>query len=321
LIIAGSILSVISLGTIAIVYGVSGFYLNKVDRQDILDGVPQAEAEAGKPMNFLLLGSDSREGEETQSLDETGSRSDVIMLVHIKADLSGAFIMSIPRDSYVNIPAGGDWGGGQDKITHALMYGGANLAARTVYDLTQVPLTGAILVNFDGIQNIVRALDGVNVCTPVAYESSFTHRWFDVGCYDLTPEEAEFWARERYNVPGGDLGRIKNQQQVITGIMEKASTTGVMTNPTKLNDLISAIAASLTVDQNLDLRDLAFRLKDINPANVKFATVPHSGTGLVGDASMVFLDMPGANALFAAIRDGTTDEWLAAHPQADIASL
>jgi LCP family protein required for cell wall assembly len=235
--------------------------------------------------------------------------------------MSGAFVLSIPRDSYVNIPAGGDWNGGQDKITHALMYGGANLAARTVYDLTQIPLTGAILVNFDGIRNIVQALGGINVCTPVAYESSFTHRWFDVGCYDLTPDEAEFWARERFNLPGGDLGRIKNQQQVIKGIMQKATTTGVLTNPTKLNDLLNAVAASLTVDQNLDLRDLAFRLKDINPANVKFATVPHTGTGMVGDASVVFLDIPAANSLFAAIRDEKTDEWLAAHPQSEIASL
>jgi LCP family protein required for cell wall assembly len=323
MVISGAVLAVISLGTLAIVYGVSGFYLNKVDREDILDGVPQAPVGENQAMTFLLLGSDSRDGQDVQSLGETGYRSDVIMLVHVKADRSGAFIVSIPRDSYVNIPAGGEWGGGQDKITHAMMYGGANLTARTVYDLTQVPLTGAMVVNFNGMQNMVSAVGGVNVCTPVAYESSFTHRWFDVGCYDLTPEEAEFWARERYNLPGADFGRIKNQQEIIKGLMKKVTSTGMLADPGGFNSLLTAAAESLTVDQSLDLRDLAFRLKDINPANVKFATAPHTGTGMVGDQSVVFLDVPAVNELFTAVREEKTDEWIAAHPesQAEIASF
>jgi LCP family protein required for cell wall assembly len=242
------------------------------------------------------------------------------MLVHIKADLSGALIVSFPRDSYVDIPAFGDWGGGKDKITHAMMYGGANLTAKTVYNLTQVPLNGAILVNFDGIQNMVAAVGGVNACTPEGFTSSFNHVWYPAGCHDLTPEEAEFWARERMAMTGGDFGRIQNQQRIIEGLMKKATSSGTLTDPGKLNNLLDAVARSLTVDQNMDLRDLAFRLKDINTANVRFATVPHTGMGQIDGKSMVFLDMPGANELFAAVRDERTDQWLGAHPQPEIAT-
>jgi anionic cell wall polymer biosynthesis LytR-Cps2A-Psr (LCP) family protein len=64
------------------------------------------------------------------------------MIVHINKGRSGAFIVSIPRDSYVDVPAGGDWRGGKNKINAALAFGGANLAAKTVYNLTKVPLNG-----------------------------------------------------------------------------------------------------------------------------------------------------------------------------------
>jgi anionic cell wall polymer biosynthesis LytR-Cps2A-Psr (LCP) family protein len=80
--------------------------------------------------------------------------------------------------------------------------------------------------------------------------------------------------RQRKNVPGGDFGRIKNQQNVIKGLMKKVTTTGVLTNPLTLDRLITTAAESLTVDKGMNLRDLAFALKGIDPANVKFATVP-----------------------------------------------
>src|SRR4029434_2911593 len=94
-------------------------------------GVPKppepAAGEVGTGMNFLVLGSDSRSGQDTESIDQTGSRSDPIMGVHVKGDGTGAFIVSIPRDSYVNVPAGGGWPGGMNKINAALAFGGAHL--------------------------------------------------------------------------------------------------------------------------------------------------------------------------------------------------
>jgi LCP family protein required for cell wall assembly len=314
---------VLSGGAFAIIEGLSGYYIDKVDTEDILGDIPAPAAD--EPMNFLVLGSDSRSGEEMQSLDETGSRSDVIMIVHIKRDLSGAFVASIPRDSYVEIPAGGDWGGGMNKINAALAYGGASLTAQTVYNIAQIPFSGAMLINFDGVQNMVEAVGGINACTAEPFQSSFNQVWYDVGCHDLTPEEAEFWTRERYNLQGADLGRIKKQQEVITGLLKKVKTTGVLTDVGKMDAFLTAVAGALTVDQNMDLRELAFKLRGMNPDNVQFATAPVLGTETITiggeDASIVNLDMPGTRDLFNAILNDTTDQWLAAHPQADIPTL
>src|SRR5262249_21594090 len=140
MVIVGGVLLVISGGSLVLVYGLSSHYEGKVAREDILNGVPGADGNASGSvgMNFLVLGTDARSDSDTESLDETGNRSDTIMLVHVKADKSGAFIVSIPRDSYVDIPAAGDWKGGKNKINAALSFGGANLAAKTIYNLTQV---------------------------------------------------------------------------------------------------------------------------------------------------------------------------------------
>jgi LCP family protein required for cell wall assembly len=331
LIAVGVVLLGIAAGGLVLVNGFTARYVSRVERQDILEGVPQVEpgapdapgapAETRESMNFLVLGSDSRARQGRQGLDETGSRSDTIMIVHVNQERTGAFVVSIPRDSYVDIPTGGNWRGGKNKINSALSFGGANLAARTVYNLTHVPFNGAVIVNFDGVKRMVAAVGGVNVCTPFAVQSSFSTRYWGVGCHDMTPEEAEEFMRQRKNVPGGDFGRIKNQQNVIKGLMKKVTSTGVLVNPITLDKLITTAAESLTVDKNMDLRSLVFALKGIDPANVKFATAPAIGTMTTEVGSSVQLDMPGVAQLFQAVRDDTTDEWLAAHPQPDVASF
>jgi LCP family protein required for cell wall assembly len=288
LLIVGAVLMVISGGSLALLYGLSSHYDSKVARDDIL-----AE----------------------------GSRSDTIMLLHVNKERTGAFIFSIPRDSYVDIPASGNWRGGKNKINASLAFGGASLAAKTVYDLTKIPLNGAIIINFNGIQNMVRAVGGVNVCTPFSVRSEFTSRVWAKGCHDMSPDEVEDFVRQRKSVPGGDLGRIKSQQNVIKGLMKKVKTTGVLTNPGRLDDLITAAAESLTVDKNLNLRDLAFSLKGIDPSNVKFATTPIVGTMQTEFGSSIELDMPAAQQLFTAVLEDKADAWLAAHPQPEVASL
>jgi LCP family protein required for cell wall assembly len=327
LLIAGGILVVISAGTLALVYGLSSRYEDKVGRDDILNGVPQA-GDGDHGTNYLVLGSDSRERQSTQSLDETGSRSDTILIVHIKQDLSGAFIASIPRDSYVDIPEGGDWNGGKEKINAAFAYGGANLAAKTIYNLTQIPVNGAMIVNFAGVVNMVDAVGGVHVCVPYDVPNFFQDDFpqyangWGQGCHDMRGEEAEVFMRQRHDVPGGDLGRIKSQQLVMKALASKATSAGVLTNPGKLDSLLVTAAKSLTVDQNMNLKDLAFALKGIKPDNISFATAPVTGLETIdGVGSTVQLDMPGTQELFKAVLDDKTDEWLAAHPQPEVASI
>ncbi len=324
LVITGATLMVVSVGTYAAFIGLVNRYEDKVERQDILEGVPMPQVAPGAqnaPMNFLMLGSDSRDEESTEQADSTGSRSDTIMIVHIDKDRRGAFIVSIPRDSSVNVPAGGRWRGGKNKVNAAFSFGGANLTAKTVYELSNVPLNGAVIVNFAGVHAMISAVGGVHVCIPYTVKSSFTSKVWEKGCHDMGPEEAEEFMRQRKGTPGGDLGRIKNQQHVLKALADKATQAGMLTNPVKLDRLLTTTAESLTIDKNMNIRDLAFALKGIDSSNIKFATVPIRGTITTDAGSSVELDDIGAQELFAAIREDRTDAWLAAHPQPDVARL
>jgi LCP family protein required for cell wall assembly len=323
LVITGLVLMVASGGSLVLVASLMDRYESKVGRENILEGVPAPQGVGGgpAPMNFLVLGSDSRADGATAALDETGSRSDTIMIVHVDKDRKSAFIASIPRDSYVNVPAGGDWQGGKNKINAAMAYGGANLTARTIYELTKIPLNGAMIVNFSGVHAMVGAVGSVHVCVPYTVRSSFSPKVWEKGCHDMGPLDAEEFMRQRMGTPGGDLGRIKNQQLVIKALANKIKAGGILTNPTKLDRLLTTATKALTVDKNLNIRDLVFALKDIDPDNIKFATTPVVGTMNTDAGSSVQLDAAGAEELFAAIREDRTDPWLAAHPQPEVPSI
>ncbi len=326
LLILGCLLLLLSAGTLTLIYGLSSRYESKVTRDDhILDGVPQAQAASDGPLNYLVLGTDSRDAGDSQGLDSTGTRSDTILLVHIAKGLNSAFIVSIPRDSYVDVPAGGSWKGGKNKINAALSFGGANLAAKTIYALTKVPLNGAMIINFAGVQNMVNAVGGVHVCPPYDVPNYFKSDypqynagWKKGKCYDMMGEEAEVFLRQRHDVPGGDFGRMRSQQLVMQALAQKATSAGIIANPAKLDKLLVTAAQNLTVDKNLDLRSLAFQLKAIPPSNIQYATAPHTSIATTAAGSSVILDMPGCAELFQAVVNDSTAQWLAAHPQKDI---
>ena len=295
-------------------------YEDKVARDDILSEVPKVDPggrwDSG-PLNFLVLGSDSRADGAAPIDDPDGSRSDTIMVVHINADHKGAFIFSIPRDSYVNVPAGGAWKGGNNKINAAFAFGGAKLAAKTVYELTKIPLDGAMIVNFGGIHSMVREVGTVHVCIPYRVRSLHTDRVWSEGCHDMGPDETEDFMRQRMSVPGGDFGRIHDQQLVVKALADRITEQGLIQNPLRLDRLIVTAAESVTVDKDTNLRDLILAMKDIKPDNIKFATTPYTGTFTSPAGSSVRLDLPEAQKLFQAVVDDKTTEWLAAHPQKD----
>ena len=316
--IVGVLVLVCSGTVVALAFGLIHRYESKVAREDILGDLPKASVPLGTdtaPMNFLVLGSDSRAAADADINDPDGSRSDTIMVVHINAAHNGAFIFSIPRDSYVNVPAGGNWKGGLNKINAAFAFGGAKLAAKTVYDLTKIPLDTAMIVNFGGIHRMIEAVGSVNVCIPYTVSSIHTGRVWTAGCHDMGPDETEDFMRQRKSVPGGDFGRIHDQQLVVMALAQKIASEGLLTNPIQLDSLISTAAESLTVDKSTNLRDLILALKNIRPANLTFATVPYTGTFTTPAGSSVKLDVDGCNTLFQAVLDDKTDAWLATHPQ------
>ncbi|PWR14311.1 transcriptional regulator [Micromonospora sicca] len=295
-----------------------GRYEGKTHHEDILGPIAAPKDEQrwkSGPLDLLLLGSDSREGEPDEGRFG-GQRSDTIMLVHLSKNLDRATIVSIPRDSYVYVPPAKGWNGGMNKLNAAFAFGGAPHAAKTITQLTGVKFDGAMIANFASIHKMVEAVDGVRVCIPYTVRSTFSDKVWEKGCHQLDGAAAEEFMRQRKAVPGGDFGRIHDQQLVVKAITEKVAAEGMLQNPLRLDELLVTAADALTIDRSLDLRELALVARDIRPANIKFATVPYTSASLKTHAgSAVKLDDAKAKEMFAAVRDDTIQEWLAAHPQ------
>lgn len=299
-------------------------YDHKVSRADLLPEPVAADGGAAQreqnwksgPLNLLLLGSDSR-AEEPGGVSPIGERSDTIMLVHIARDRNSAAIVSIPRDSYVNVPAGGSWKGGKNKINAAFSFGGAKLAATTVRQLTGVPLDGAMIADFASIHTMVDAVDGVTVCLPYLVRSTFSDKEWSTGCHFMRGDEAEELMRQRYEVPGGDFGRMYNQQLVVKAVIDRLSKGDLLSNPLKFDNLVVTAAGALTVDRSLDLPELAQAVRNIRPRNITYATVPFTRADLATPAgTAVQLDTRKSAEMFAAIKADTIGQWLARNPQA-----
>ncbi|MFF0155392.1 LCP family protein [Micromonospora sp. NPDC005203] len=314
-----ALFGVLCAGLVTVGFGLKHRYESRVQREDILGpgAGPHDERrwEAG-PLNLLLLGSDSRDGEPDQAL-YPGQRSDTIMLVHVNAARDAATVVSIPRDSYVDVPAAGQtWAGGPNKINAAFAFGGAALAAETVAKLSGLPLDGVLVANFAAVRKLVDAVEGITVCLPYPVKSSDTGVAWPAGCHDLDGKAADDLVRQRHGVPGGDFGRIYDQQLVVRALADRVTTTSLLTNPTRLDRVLTTAAESLIVDRDLDLAGLARALRRVKPETVQFVTVPFSDPNLQTPAgSAVRLDEVRAPALFTALREDRVAQWLAANPQ------
>jgi LCP family protein required for cell wall assembly len=299
-----------------------GLYLRsvegKVDRVDAFTQVPEAsrpqkDAAAGKSMNFLLLGSDTRDPDNLG-----GSRSDTIIILHLNKDQTAAQLISIPRDTWVYIPksANGQHGDTNSKINAAYAWGGIPLMVQTVENYTGVRLDHVALVDFAGFKEIIDALGGVDIYVDQAFTSRHSLnpdgiRHFNQGMQHMDGAMALDYSRERYAFANGDFTRIQHQQQMIKAVLDKAASGGLLTNPGRLNSFIHATTKAVQVDQTLSLINLASDLRNLRSNNLTFFTSPSKGTGKVGDQSVVFADTTKAKQLFTAVRDDNVPAILA----------
>jgi len=292
----------------------AGLYVRSIDKsvsrisafaQVPAQNRPPKAAVAGDALNFLVLGSDTRDPENTG-----GSRSDTIILLHIPRGHGSAQLISIPRDTWVHIPRSKDGrhGNVDAKINAAYAWGGPALTVQTIEAYTGVRIDHVVMVDFAGFKQIVDALGGVSIDVPVAFTSTHSLnansiRRFNQGPQVMDGAAALDYARERYAFKDGDFARIQHQQQVIKAIMSKAASGGILTNPGRLNAFLHATAKSVAVDDTLDIFSTASDLRHLRGDNVTFYTSPSAGTGNVGDQSVVFPNRAKATVLFTAVRD------------------
>ncbi|SOE00378.1 LCP family protein [Blastococcus haudaquaticus] len=305
----------VSLGVLALVLALVGGgglwflterYAGNIDRVgDVFEGLDEEarpapatpEAPAGEePVTFLLVGSDTRA--ELQPGETPDGRSDAIMLARFTADRQHAQLISIPRDSWVDIP-----GHGRNKINASYAFGGPTLLIQTVEQLTKVRVDHYVTIDFDGLIQVTDDLGGVDVV--VAETTSNGPYTFPAGTNHLNGDQARWYLGQRYDLPGGDFDRVKRQQQYLQSMFGKLFSSGTFTDPGRLDSALLAVTSAVTVDDTLgngDLLALAYSLRNVTPDSINFFTAPVLGTGMEGPASVVYLDAVAGERMWTYLR-------------------
>ncbi|MFJ2948495.1 LCP family protein [Streptomyces sp. NPDC087226] len=267
-----------------------------------------------EPLNILVLGSDSRSGEENQALgggDSGGARSDTAMVVHLDAGRTGATVVSIPRDTLVDRPSCPLEDGESTRAASGVMFntayevGGPVCAVKTVETLTDVRMDHYIEIDFSGFARLVNALGGVTVTTEEDIDDDRSHLTLDAGTHHLDGEDALALARTRYGIgDGSDLGRIPLQHQLVKALLEQVARQNLLTSPTRLYDVADTVTGSLTTDTGLDslpeLTRLAQSLGGLSSDHVTTLTLPV--VPALADPNRVVADEPEAGELWASLR-------------------
>jgi LCP family protein required for cell wall assembly len=277
---------------------------------------PQAE-------NIMVIGSDSRQGlSQAYGSGLVTDQSDTLMIIHIPADRKWAEVMSIPRDSWVNIPAC-EMGDGQlsaptqYKINEAFALGnldgnhtelGIACTVKTVEQDTGIYINHFIAVNFTGFENMVAALGGVYECNPTAINDPNSNLHLPAGTHLLTPAQALGYVRARYTLgDGSDLERIGRQQAFMSSLVSRVKSE--LLDPIAIYQFLDATTKSLTIDSQLGgitgLYNLGESLRGIPSGKIAFFTIPNFPRGEVvpGDTANVLWTQPEDDQIFASFRD------------------
>ena len=273
-----------------------------VHRATVLANYPGRPA-AGKGTNWLIVGSDSREGltPEQQNQLTTGgdvgsSRTDTLLLVHMPGMGANTppTMVSLPRDSYVPIP-----GHGKDKINAAFAYGGAALLAQTVEQATGLRLDHYAEIGFGGFPALVDALGGVTVCPVEPINDPLAGINLPAGCQKLDGRNALGFVRTRAT-PRADLDRMINQRLFMSALLHRAASPSVWLNPWRWYSVPNAAAHALTLDRGDRVWDLA-RLGWALHASTTEVTVPIDEFTDADVGSVVVWNHDVASKLFAAL--------------------
>jgi LCP family protein required for cell wall assembly len=314
----------VCLVAVGLAYGYVTWRNSQINRVN----APVVSKSASQPMTILLVGSDSRANVKSAqdkktfgvTQDAGGQRSDTIMLIHLDPATRTATLMSIPRDLYVPIPGTRR----QDRINTAFDKGPA-LLIQAIHDDLGIEVNHFMQVDFISFRGIVNAIGAVHVYFPTPARDTFSGLNITTpGCYGLDGNMALQYVRARhymYYQNGrwhqeglSDLARIKRQQDFMRKVASKA-VAGGLTNPVKLNSLISSVVSNLTVDSGFHLSDmlsLAKRYRSINPAAIVTATVPTTAA-VVGGADVLLLKQPDAQQAI--------DNFLGVTPQTSSSTL
>ncbi len=237
---------------------------------------PSHKSDGSTPVNFLVLGSDSRVSAGDPSQWEAGAqRTDAIMVFQLSGDRQSVNVMSIPRDSWVSIP-----GHGEAKINAAYSFGGPTLAIATVEQVTGIPIDHLAIVDFNSFVGLTDAVGGVEMTTATE------------GTRKYNGSEALEFVRERYSLPGGDFDRVRRQQLWMKAVMSKLLTQETLSSPTKMLNIYDQVSPYVSVDEGFgfsEVASLAPSLTGLRSSGFNFMTAPVDGIGTSADGQSIVI--------------------------------
>ncbi|MFE5024714.1 LCP family protein [Streptomyces sp. NPDC056656] len=281
----------------------------------------------GHGMNVLLVGTDGRDKitpAERKKYRLGGAPchcTDTIMIVHLSADKDRASIVSLPRDSYAEIPPHTDQTTGEQhhqhpvKLNAAYAEGGPHLTVRTVEHMTGVKIDHYMEVDFTSFMKTVDVLGGVEICTAHPLKDSYTGLDMAVGTHTLDGGQALQYVRARHTDGAGDLGRMQRQQRFLAALIAKTTSSGVLLNPVRFRDVARTLLSSVRADKGFgtdQMVGLGQAMRGFSPSSSEFTTVPISeaSSPVKGIGSTVKWDPAKSTKLFKALRE---DKPLAVH--------
>ncbi|WP_443732252.1 LCP family protein [Streptomyces griseochromogenes] len=275
---------------------------------------------AGHGMNVLLVGTDGRD--KVSAAQRRAYRlggqpchcTDTIMIVHISDDRERATVVSLPRDSYAEVPAHIDTTTGQRhgphpvKLNAAYAEGGPQLTVATVEAMTHVKIDHYLEVDFTSFMRTVDVLGGVQVCTSTPLKDSYTGLDLAAGTHVLNGGQALQYVRSRHLDGVSDLSRMKRQQRFLAALIERASSSRVLLNPMRFRDVTRAVLGSVRADEGFgtdELLDLGRAMRNFSPSSSEFTTVPigQMNYQVKGIGSTLKWDQAASGRLFQALRD------------------
>jgi len=289
IVVAAGLALLLALGAVA--YVKLNGNITKYDVSKLLGQRPKNNAKADKltnlkPVNILVIGSDTRDL-GTRAFGTTGgARSDTTLIVHLSGDRRSAVVVSVPRDSMTRAPS--DCKNPKSKVADGPIrmwnanysLGGPACLIRTVEGTTGIFIDHFMVVNFLGFQSMVDALGSVEVCMPEAVHDPLSQLNLPKGRSRVSGKEALAFVRVRHNIgnDASDLGRIDRQQAFLSSMVQEATSSGLLLRPDKLFRFLDAATKSLTTDPGLGnlnaLREVAQSVVGLKSSQIRFVTVP-----------------------------------------------
>ena len=275
-----------------------------------VDNIPEGERPTDTSgYNYLLVGSDSREGLTAQQRKKyatgnaAGNRTDTIMLVHVSESGGKPVMVSLPRDSYVPIP-----GHGSNKINAAYSIGGPKLLTNTVEQVTGIHVDGYIEIGLGGFAGVVDSVGGVDLCVPRDMKDKKAGIDLKKGCQTLDGGNALGYVRSRYEDPLGDIGRAARQRQFLGALMKKAATPSTVLIPWRYKSFADASAAGLAVGQETGILDavrVLQAMRSVSNDEGLSLSVPTADLAYRTDAGALAVkwDTERAKSLFRALKE------------------